>query len=61
MIFEFYMFDIFHKRMSLIVNFGKYVGYDVSELKKDTSYCDWLLKQEWFVSNKNILKLKILF
>ena len=52
------MFDIFHKRMSLIVNFGKYVGCDVSELKKDTSYCDWLLKQEWFVSNKKYSKIK---
>ena len=44
--------------MSLIVTFGKYNGKDIYELKNDKSYCDWLLKQEWFLSNKKFLKLK---
>jgi hypothetical protein len=44
--------------MSLIVTFGKYNGKNISELINDKSYCDWLLKQEWFVSNKKFLKLK---
>jgi hypothetical protein len=41
----------------MIVTFGKYKGQSAELLKNDKSYCDWLIKQDWFISNNKYVKL----
>ena len=37
------------------ITFGKYKNGTLNQILKDRSYCDWLLKQEWFLTNYEYL------
>ena len=37
------------------ITFGKYKNGSLNEILKDRSYCSWLLKQDWFLSNYEYL------
>jgi len=41
------------------ITFGKYKGKTILDLLRDKTYCEWLLKQEWFIQSYEYLYKKI--